>query len=66
MSFNYQGVYSPSLVKKRALPLFLALACLLNFLCLFLGDQRVVVVMKGVFILYNVCYAPYLDVAFFG
>lgn len=35
MSFNYQGVYCPSLVKRRALTLFLALACLLNFLCLF-------------------------------
>lgn len=35
ISFNYQGVYCPSLVKRRALPLFLALACLLNFLCLF-------------------------------
>lgn len=65
MSFNYQGVYSPYLVKKGHCHYFLLLLVCLIFMP-FLGDQRVVMLMNGVFILYNVCSAPYLFVAFFG
>lgn len=65
MSSNYQGVCCPSLVKEGHCHYFLLLlACLIFYASL--DDQRLIVLMNGVFVLYNVCSVQYFNVAFFG